>query len=277
MAADEDTHERGGRVVVTAVRGAVGFLSRLPVGQDAAAWESFTTTPVAFPLAGWLLGPLLAAPLLLPGPPAVGAFGVVVAVYLLTGVTHADGVADLGDAAVVHGDAERRRAVMRDSDLGAGGALALVVTVGGLFTAAAAVGRLPVAVGLLLVVVAEVGAKFGMGALVCLGTATHEGLASSFTRTGRPGDVRGVLAATVPAAALGGVLDTAGVVAFQWAALTASTAALTAAVGVTGGMLWWARRRLGGVSGDVLGATNEFARVVALHTGVVTWTIWTPS
>ena len=49
---------------------------------------------------------------------------------------------------------------------------------------------------------------------------------------------------------------------------TALLAALTAA--------WllrrWARRRLGGVSGDALGATNELARVAALHAGVIAWT-----
>ncbi len=36
----------------------------------------------------------------------------------------------------------------------------------------------------------------------------------------------------------------------------------------------WARVNLNGVSGDVLGATNEIARVAALHAGVITWTHW---
>ncbi|TVT93597.1 adenosylcobinamide-GDP ribazoletransferase, partial [Haloferax volcanii] len=35
----------------------------------------------------------------------------------------------------------------------------------------------------------------------------------------------------------------------------------------------WGRARLGGVSGDLLGATNELARAAAVHAGVVTWTL----
>ena len=34
----------------------------------------------------------------------------------------------------------------------------------------------------------------------------------------------------------------------------------------------WADGALGGVNGDVFGAVNELARVVALHAGVVAWT-----
>jgi adenosylcobinamide-GDP ribazoletransferase len=35
----------------------------------------------------------------------------------------------------------------------------------------------------------------------------------------------------------------------------------------------WAHEHLGGVGGDVFGATNELARVVAVHVGVVVWTL----
>jgi adenosylcobinamide-GDP ribazoletransferase len=42
---------------------------------------------------------------------------------------------------------------------------------------------------------------------------------------------------------------------------------------LTGAVVWrWARPSLGGVNGDVLGATIELARVAALHAGVVVWT-----
>lgn len=258
-------------MVLTALRGAVGFLSRLPVGRSAAAWEAFGARPVAFPLAGWLLGGLVATTTLLPGPAATRGLALVAAVYLLTGPTHADGIADLGDAAAVHGDPAERRTVLRDSDLGAGGALALAVVVGGLFTAGVALASLPTQIAVGLVVASEVAAKTAMATLVCLGTATHEGLASALTATTTARDLPPVALAAAPAALL--VWPAVATTGAAWIATGATTAAFLAAGVVAAGLLWWARARLGGVNGDVFGAANELTRVLAIHTGVVVWTL----
>ena len=48
---------------------------------------------------------------------------------------------------------------------------------------------------------------------------------------------------------------------------------LVATTVIAGLTLRWAQTNLGGVSGDVLGATNELARVAGLHAGVVAWTL----
>jgi len=52
-----------------------------------------------------------------------------------------------------------------------------------------------------------------------------------------------------------------------------AAAALAAGPVVALLLVAWARRNLGGVNGDVFGAANELARVVALHAGVVVWTL----
>lgn len=247
-------------MVLTALRGGVGFLSRLPVGQDADAWAAFRTTPAVFPLVGYLLGVLAALPLLVPVPQTTRALLFVAWLYLVTGITHLDGVTDLGDALVVHGDADRRREVMTDTTVGVGGTLALVVVVAGLALGALSLDMGPIRVAG-LVVATEVGAKLGMAAVACVGTATHEGLGSALTEGARPADFAVPLLAALPAVAL------------TWPTPVAAGALAGTLLG-TVAVVAVARRLLGGVSGDVFGATNEVARVVGLHAGVIVWMHW---
>lgn len=263
----------GGRVALTALRGAVGFLTRIPVGRDEAAWAAFARSPWTFSVVGYLVGGLVAAPLLLAPPPAsvsapTVALAFVLAVYAVTGIGHLDGVADLGDAAAVHGDREERRRVLKDSQLGVGGTVALALVVLGLATAALALveaganagdgGPLPTVFG--IVVAAEVGAKAATATLVCVGGAPHEGLGSALTGESSSRAMLPVLALSAPAALI------------AWPRVRPGLVALVAALTTAALMARWSRRRLGGVSGDVLGATTELARVAALHAGVIAWT-----
>ena len=253
-------------MVLTALRGAVGFLTRLPVGGDEASWEAFRRTPVSIPLAGYVVGGLAALPLLLPLPVPTVAALYLVTVVLVTGVTHADGLADVGDAAAVHGgvDRERRREVLKDSATGVGGALAVAlafVTLG-LGALGLAGSRPRVAFGLALA--AEVGAKLGVTVLVCTGEAAHEGLGSALTAHATPTALLPVAAAVAPLLALATVPAVGGV---------GIPAALSAPVGVAWLVGAWTRGALGGVSGDALGAANELGRVAGVHAGVVAWTL----
>jgi adenosylcobinamide-GDP ribazoletransferase len=260
---------------VAALRGAVGFLSRLPVGHSDDGWEAFRRTPAAMPAVGYALGALIALPVVAAAlsPVRVPAATVAVAfpawLYLVTGITHLDGVADAGDAAVVHGDADRRRDVLKDSALGVGGTVALSLTVVALAAAGESVAdlaRLALVDAVRLVVVAEVGAKTATAALVCVGDAPHEGLGSALTEASGPRALGWVALVTAPAALLG--WPTRGPDAVAPALAVLAAAAVVAALALA-----WARARLGGVSGDVLGATNELARVVGLHAGVIAWTL----
>ncbi|WP_224270074.1 adenosylcobinamide-GDP ribazoletransferase [Haloprofundus salinisoli] len=261
-------------MVLSALRGGVAFLTRLPVGGGEREWDAFRTTPATFPLVGYLVGALAALPFTLlyavsrPGTVAALYLGTL---YLVTGITHADGLADVGDAAVVHGDAERRLDVLKDSQTGVGGALALalsVVTLAlGAFGVAAAAANpvvdLRIIVALGIVVAAEVGAKAGMALLACLGAPAHEGLGSAVVAEN---DATGLLSVAV--AALPAVL------AAPPSATLALVCALLSGPAVALLLRRWAAGAVGGVSGDVLGAANELGRVVGLHAGVVAWTLF---
>lgn len=246
-------------MVVAAVCGALGFLSRVPVGHDERAWDAFRTTPVAFPLSGYLAGGLLVLPLFLPVPQFVVATVFLVWLYTVTGINHLDGVADLGDALVVHGDAERRREVLKDTTVGVGALFAVCLVLLGTWSAGAELARLPVRAAA-LVIAAEVSAKLTIATVVCLGTATHEGLGSALTSKSNSLDLLFPTLLAVPAGAL------------TWPDPAAAATLLAGAV--TGYLcVWWGTRQLGGVSGDLMGASNEFARIIALLVGVTTWTL----
>jgi adenosylcobinamide-GDP ribazoletransferase len=248
-------------MVLSALRGGFGFLTRIPLGHDEDAWAAFTQTPATFPVVGYVVGALVAIPLVVPLPAPSNALAFVLGIYLVTGITHLDGVADLGDAVAAHGVATDRQDVMQDTAIGTGGALAVALVVLGLGTAG-----LELASGsrtaLAVVVIAEVGAKAAVATLVCLGSATHEGLGSALTEGTAPRSLGVVGALAVPAVAL------------SWPRPAIGVATLSGAI--VGGLtvFLWARSRLGGVSGDVFGATNEIARVTALHLGVITWTLY---
>jgi len=243
--------------MLSALRGALGFLSRLPVGGGEDAWAAFAASPAAFPLAGYVVGGLVALPFLatgaVPGPVVAAAY--LVAVVAVTGVNHADGLADLGDAAAVHGTPAERREVMRDTTVGVGAVLALSTGLVALAFGALAATTLPVAVAVAAVLASEVSAKLAMAVLACLGSPSHEGFGATLIEGARPSDLLAPVAVALPIAI----------------AVPVTAVALAAAVAVALGVSLWAERRLGGVGGDVFGATNELARVAAIHGAVAAW------
>ncbi|GAB3022524.1 adenosylcobinamide-GDP ribazoletransferase [Natronobiforma cellulositropha] len=251
------------RGLARGVRGGVAFLTRLPVDHHEGDWAAFLARPVVFPLVGFGVGVLAALPFLAAGslPAATVALGYLLAVYLLTGVHHLDGVADLGDAAAVHGDPARRRAAMTDTTTGVGALLAVSLVVAGVALGGLALAGAPLQIAIAVVVAAEVGAKLAMALLACLETATHDGMGARVLEAADPKAALTPLAVALPAAAL------------AWPHPAAAVALGGALCGAC--LPWaWARRNLEGVSGDVFGAVNEVGRVAGLHAGVIAWTLW---
>ncbi|MDG5760952.1 adenosylcobinamide-GDP ribazoletransferase [Natronococcus sp. A-GB1] len=249
------------RTWLGACRGALAFLTRLPVSHREDDWEAFRARPATFPFVGLVVGALAAVPLLAAdvlAAPTV-ALGYLLAVYAVVGIHNLDGVADLGDALVVHGGLERRREVLKDTTTGVGALLAVSLTVAGLALGALGVAELSATDAVGVAIAAEIGARLGLATMAGFGTASHEGMGSQLTEAATPGKL------VLPAVLVLGV----AVVLWPHPAAVAVPGALVGA-----GLPWhWARRNLGGVSGDVFGAAAEIGRVVGLHAGVIAWTL----
>ena len=251
---------------IPALRGAFTFLTRVPIpGGVPADWHAFRRSPWTFPVVGAALGAVAGLALLAPSAWSAAA-GYLFALYLLGGVTHADGLADLGDAMAAH-DPDRRRAALDDAALGVGGALALSVTLltttlGVLALATGFTGGASLAgtMAYRVVLAAEVGAKAGMAVLACVGRPAHEGLGSAVVGDVGLWSLAPVVVVSVPVV----LAPPAGAFPALVATLLAGPAV---ALIVSSRVSPW----LGGVSGDVLGATNELGRAVALHVGVIVW------
>lgn len=251
------------RDVICGIRGAIAFLTRLPVRSDRDEWDRFRAFPASFVLVGYLVGAIASIPFLIGGsfgaPATSVAFGYVFVIVALVGIPHLDGVADLGDALAAHGEGASRRA-LKDTKTGVGAIVAVGLVLVGVALAAIELTSLGLTVAVGLVVAAEVGAKLGMATVACVGTASHEGLGSAFTGSAEPALLVGPLLAALPA--------------LLFAPLPAAVAAVAAGPIVALWLVRWADGALGGVNGDIFGATNELARVFGLHAGVIVWTLW---
>ncbi len=109
------------------LRAALGIFTRLPVGSTPSA-SSFEGVMAWLPVVGLIIGLLMAfvlgvSALFLPAP-LCGVLGCL-AWVAITGGLHLDGVADCGDALIVECSPARRLEIMKDSRLGAFGGIAL--------------------------------------------------------------------------------------------------------------------------------------------------------
>ncbi len=205
----------------------------------------------AFPLVGAAIG--LAAGLVyalahfLGLPPLAAAMLAVGFSILLTGGLHEDGLADMADG-VGGGDPERRLAIMKDSRIGSFGVLAMIVAVGLKVFALASLGAFA---GCLAMLAAEGASRAVFAPLVRKGKpAKPEGLGA---RIGK------VESDTVSASLLLGLLcavlglgPVSGLIAAGLLALAMK------------GFYGFVEERLGGYTGDALGAAQQISAVIVL-------------
>lgn len=246
-----------------AARLAVGTLTVLPVRPPrtvdrTTAAVAMVGAPVAvLPLAAlvgavvWLGDAVLAAPLLV-------AVLAVAALALGSGGLHLDGLADTADGLAVPGDSARRLQVMRTGDIGPVGAATLLLVVLAQVAALAAVVALHGGAGAAVTAGLAVVVSRSSLALACtrgIGSARPDGLGSAVAGSV---PVPAAVATLAGAAALAGLVDGGpGVVGAVLAALAVLVVVLRA------------RARLGGITGDVLGACVELGLAAYLLVQVV--------
>jgi adenosylcobinamide-GDP ribazoletransferase len=241
------------------------FYSRLPVPRlpgepDPHATPDFRTVPRMLPVAGVILAlpaalVLIAAKGLGLGPFLAATLAVTLAA-LVTGALHEDGLADLADGFGGGTTRERRLEIMRDSRIGSYGGIALVLSlslrIGALATLLDRTGAVSAAVAFVLA--ASLSRVAALAPMVLLAPARPGGASASVGRPskGTVGIAAGIgLVLALLALPFG--LPLAGLVLMPVLALTAS---LTLS-GI-------AHAKIGGQTGDVIGACQQVAEIAAL-------------
>jgi cobalamin 5'-phosphate synthase/cobalamin synthase len=238
---------------------ATAFLTRLPVPVVAGAVDVGRAARW-FPLIGGLLGgatALIAWTMteVMDVPAALTATLVVGLGAWATGAIHLDGLADTVDGFGGGRDREGVLRIMRDPLIGSYGAAALVIVIGIKVTAIAAL--LDRGAALPFVVAAPAMSRWTISALAAwLPYAPTEGGLGQAVAHER--DTIGLAVATaVPALIAIGALRVDALIVWAFVTLTAVWIARTA------------RRRIGGVTGDVFGASVELTETSVLLCGVL--------
>ena len=235
--------------------GAVSFLTRVPTGTGERRVQELAGFVPWFPVVGAGVGLVVGAvyaggrELLPPLPAATVA---VVAGIGLTGAFHEDGLGDTADAFMGHHDRDGTIRILKDPRLGTFGVLAvaasLLLRVGAVAALApgAALAALPAAHALSRAV--------AVAAMTALPAAGDTGLGASYVLAlSRRRALAGAVAGLAIALAL------LGVTAVWAAAAAAVAAALLGRLAV---------RRIGGVTGDVLGAVQQLGEMLVLLAAV---------
>jgi adenosylcobinamide-GDP ribazoletransferase len=254
---------------------AFGTFTALPVGQPRRVDEHVlggamllapaTAAPAAVVWLGlgWLcaVGPL---------PPAVAGVLALVVTALASRAFHLDGLADLADGLTSGHDPDRSLAVMRRGDTGPAGAAALVLVL--LLDAACLAGLFGSPSGTALAVVGLLASRLGCAICARRGipAARPEGLGQGVAGTvSRAGVAALVTALAVAAAAIGALLGPARAGVTWGAAALGFALVVGAAAGAALAVRHHAVRRLGGITGDVIGAAIEISLAAALVTATV--------
>ena len=229
---------------------ALRFLTILPVpGGWGTATEDLARSVAWFPVVGLLLGGIsavIAWAAALVAPPMVAAAAIVIVLLTFSGCLHLDGLSDTADGFLSSRPRERILEIMKDSHVGAMG---VVVIFGVLMLKFASLASLPAKefwpAALLMPLAGRCALVLHMAILPY---ARPEGLGSVFYRR-RPRWVAGWAAAVLAATAFG-LLGPRGVAI--WAVCVAVTLAFSVYV----------YRKIGGATGDTLGAVCEIIEVV---------------
>lgn len=180
-------------------------------------------------------------------PPLVAAGLIYSFAIWFTGFHHLDGLIDFGDGIMAHGDPQKRIDIMRDERTGTGGLAYLFMVA---IITFASVASAPAGLIFFILLVAEIAAKVGILTCCTFSKSSKDGTGKFFIEAM---NIKMLIISLIITLIIGFfALKIAGILGIIG--------------GLAGGMIMAlvARKKFTYATGDVLGASNEIARMIAL-------------
>jgi len=221
------------------------FTTILPLGKPQDL-KHFALHSYIFPCAGYITGGIIALPVFFIADRTIAAAVAIAGLLLITGVHHFDGLLDLGDGLMAHGDREKRIRALTDRQIGAGGVAAGIAVTILLFAGLIASPSIICAI-----IIGEVCAKFSMAFLTAYGTPFREGMHSYLHKFSKPYFPFVAALFCIP-------------LVFLPVSPIQFTAAVISMILCPAILFTISKKIFGGINGDVVGASNEITRACVI-------------
>jgi adenosylcobinamide-GDP ribazoletransferase len=248
------------------IRKQIAFLTRIPTRIEIKSLEEIARKMWLFPFVGFLIGTLagiLNWVLTFILPDFIRGFAILAFLLWITGGHHTDGLLDLGDGLMAHGDPEKKIKIMHDVSTGTGGFIIGFIILGLTAFTIAEISSFSI----LIFITAELGAKWAMHIACVYGKNTSTPMAESFIRLNTPRSLIYSSLLTITLFGIAFFIQFGIHPEYQYIVfLIILLLVLTPLSAFT--MIIVSNHHFNGLTGDCLGALNEITRVV-LFLGII--------
>jgi len=234
----------------------ISFLTIIPVGKlsKGDGLENISKSMFLFPFIGLLIG-LLTLPVVLISfyffNQFVSAFIVTIFLIILTGIHHTDALADFADGIMVRGNKDKKYKVMHDPRIGSAGTVAVSGYFIGMVIAISSITSLERL--MIAIILSEIMSKYSMVLQSHYCESAWDGYSSLFTKNMK--SKKKMAIATIITIILILLISNMSVIGLQ-IFIVGIICCLV--------VIYISKKNFGGITGDVMGATNEIVRLCSL-------------
>ncbi len=234
----------------------ISFLTIIPIGKlsKGIGLENISKNMFLFPFVGLLIG-LLTIPVVLISfyffNQFVSAFIVIIFLIILTGIHHTDALADFADGIMVRGNKDKKYDVMHDPRIGAAGTVAVSGYLIGMVIAISSITSLDRL--MIAIILSEIMSKYSMVLQSHYCESAWEGYSSLFTKNMK--SKKKMAIATIITIVLIALISNMSVIGLQIFIVGIICCFI---------IIYISKKNFGGITGDVMGATNEIVRLCSL-------------